>query len=121
MFCSYSYLNNLFVDDLYDLGFSYLDKFGMILFRKDEKQGSFAYIPEFKRVTMREYLEYKQRFAKEIDTYFNRMKKDEEKAENVIFGRVIKMNLDKKKQNKRRFGPDSDDDNGPFLKRQRYE
>ena len=90
------------------------------MLRKDEKQGSFAYVPEFKRVNMREYQQYRQRFSMEIDTYFNREERDEKENENVIYNRVIKLNFDKNKR-KRRWDVDVDidDDIGPSRKRQR--
>ena len=69
---------------------------------------------------MREYQEYKQRFAMEIDTYFNNEERDEKEKENgnVIYNRVIKMNFGKNK-NKRRLDIDNGDVIGPSRKRQR--
>ena len=95
----------------------------MIILRKDEKQGSFAYVPEFKRVNMKEYQQYKQNFAMEIDTCFNGEEREERKKDkdnNVIFSRVIKIDFDKNKNKRRRLEVDIDDDeNGPSRKRQK--
>ena len=60
------------------------DKFGMILYRKVERNGSIGFEPEFKRVSDAEYVEYKKKFQDDINSYREDLHRDAINPQNSI-------------------------------------
>merc|ERR1712228_345194 len=92
------------------------NKFGFIVYKKCEKDGSVAFIPEFKRLTYDEYKVYAKRFEAECAN--SRKEHVDDDKESAVFRRVISLDFNGSDR-KRKRDDDEYDVDGPQRKRQR--
>ena len=93
------------------------DKFGMILYQKVERNGSFGFEPEFKRVTAAEYDEYKKQFQDDINKYRQDLHRDAINPEHSIFNRVIDTSFLTRHNNKRKLQDRDNNEASPKRRR----